>query len=403
MPENPKWQQVRLREILTYVEESVPLDDFREYLTITVKRKHGGLEARERLLGHEIKTKKQFRLIPGAFIISRIQCWHQAYAVVPEDVPDNMIASQNYDQFTVAPAVDSRFFWWFSHSPLFTETVRSSAFGVVIEKMVFNCEAWLEKEIPLPPLDEQRRIVSRIEALVGNVEKVQILRSESALGLRALTQSRLSTMFQNLAARYGLERVGELITEANYGTSKKCVEARLNGAVPVLRIPNVASELTNCVNLKYAVLSDSELRQVQLRQGDILVVRTNGSADLVGRCAVVTALIEPTAFASYLIRLRVAPERVLADYLQLMLKHLRTNGNLIDFARTTAGQYNVSLGRLRTAQIPVPPLHEQQEIVNQMRALEAEILPLRSLQAETAAELDALMPSILSKAFRGEL
>jgi hypothetical protein len=78
-------------------------------------------------------------------------------------------------------------------------------------------------------------------------------------------------------------------------------------------------------------------------------------------------------------------------------------GNLIDFARTTAGQYNVSLGRLRVAQIPVPPLQEQREIVQQIRTLEAKTAPLISLQAQTAAELDALMPSILSRAFLGEL
>ena len=216
-------------------------------------------------------------------------------------------------------------------------------------------------------------------------------------------ESYLSTLFETLAAKYGLKQVGELIMEGNYGTSQKCDNARIPGAVPVLRIPNVASELINRANLKFAVLSDSELRQVHLREGDILVVRTNGSADLVGRCAVVPALAEPTAFASYLIRLRAAPERALADYLQLMLKHLRTNGSLIDFARTTAGQFNVSLGRLRTAQIPVPPLHEQRKLVNQMRALESKAAPLRLFQTQTAAELDVLMPSILSKAFCGEL
>ena len=97
---NTQWPEVQLGKILTYVDERVALDDMTEYITITVKRRHGGLGAREKLFGHQIKTKKQFRLTPNSFIISRVQCWHQAYALVPETIPSNMIASTNYDQFT---------------------------------------------------------------------------------------------------------------------------------------------------------------------------------------------------------------------------------------------------------------------------------------------------------------
>jgi hypothetical protein len=87
------WQDVQLKRILSYSDQRIELDDMTEYLTITVKRRHGGLEAREKMFGHQIATKKQFRLTPGAFIISRVQCWHQAYALVPDNVPPNMIAS----------------------------------------------------------------------------------------------------------------------------------------------------------------------------------------------------------------------------------------------------------------------------------------------------------------------
>ena len=87
------WEEVPLKRVLTYLDDRVELDDAEEYTTITVKRRHGGLEEREKLFGQQIKTKKQFRLVPGAFIISRVQCWHQAYAVVPHNLPPNMIAS----------------------------------------------------------------------------------------------------------------------------------------------------------------------------------------------------------------------------------------------------------------------------------------------------------------------
>ncbi|MGB8645856.1 MAG: restriction endonuclease subunit S [Anaerolineae bacterium] len=140
-----------------------------------------------------------------------------------------------------------------------------------------------------------------------------------------------------------------------------------------------------------------------LEEGDILVVRTNGSADLVGRCAVVPALQETMAFASYMIRLRCDHRCVDPQFLQFVLHQRRTAGQLFNLARTTAGQYNVSLGRLRNTQIPLPPISEQRRIVAYLDSLQAKVDELHRLQAETQKELDALMPAILDKAFKGEL
>jgi type I restriction enzyme S subunit len=163
------------------------------------------------------------------------------------------------------------------------------------------------------------------------------------------------------------------------------------------------SEQIELDDLKFAPLSARDRERLLLQNGDILVVRTNGSLDLVGRSAVVNNLPEAMAFASYMIRLRLDPNRILPAYAQQMLRHLRVSGQLIDFARTTAGQYNVSLGRLRSAEIPVPPLPEQRQIVAHLDDLQKQTDALEALQTETSAELDALMPSILDRAFRGEM
>src|SRR5207302_10466463 len=95
------------------------------------------------------------------------------------DVPANTIASTNYDQFAISPEVDPRFFWWLSHSPAFTETVRSSAVGVVIEKMVFNRDEWLTRTVRLPPLEEQRRVVARIEEVDAQIHEARALRDQA--------------------------------------------------------------------------------------------------------------------------------------------------------------------------------------------------------------------------------
>ena len=206
-----------------------------------------------------------------------------------------------------------------------------------------------------------------------------------------------------LGQKHGLLLLEELILEAGYDTSTKCTYDRPDGGLPILRIPNVASEEINLDDLKFAVLSDKERRKVRLAPDDLLIVRTNGSADLVGRCAVVPTLPEPAGFASYLIRIKADQARIDPNFLQLVLRFLRNDGQLFDFARTTAGQYNVSLGRLKAACIPVPPLAEQRRIVAHFDSLQTKMAPLRALHSKIADELDALLPSILDRAFKGEL
>jgi type I restriction enzyme S subunit len=264
-------------------------------------------------------------------------------------------------------------------------------------------DRFLVTEIPLPPLEEQRRIVARIEELAAKVEAAQALRQQAVEAAEALLNSKLASVFEILVEQNGTRQVGELIVDAGYGTSTKCSYERIGDAVPVLRIPNVKSEHIDLNDMKYGVLSEAELRRLLVAERDILVVRTCGSADLVGRCAVVPTLSEPTAFASYLIRLRCDAKIVSPDYLRLMLGHLRADGQLFNLARTTAGQYNVSLGRLRTAEVPIPPISEQDRIVAYLDDLQAKVEAVKQHQVATAAALDMLLPSILDRAFKGEL
>jgi type I restriction enzyme, S subunit len=70
---------------------------------------------------------------------------------------------------------------------------------------------------------------------------------------------------------------------------------------------------------------------------------------------------------------------------------------------TQTTQPNINLGNLVKLRIPIPTHEEQCQIVAYLDDLQAKVDSLKKLQAETAAELDALLPSILDKAFKGEL
>lgn len=398
------WEEVPLGSILKYLDSRVELVDTEEYVTITVKRRHGGLEERERLLGHQIKTKKQFRLVPGAFIISRIQCWHQAYAVVPDNLPVNMIASSNYDQFAVSPEVDRRFFWWFSHSPRFTETVRSSAVGVVIEKMVFDREAWLKKPVPLPPLPEQRRIVARIEELTEQLNEAKKLRAQAAEQTNAVVSKVTSNVLDE--AGWAIRPLGELLTESPRNGLSPKPEIESNGR-PMLRINAVSSSPTRFVNLnavKVVQVSAEEAAPFELRNDDVFIVRYNGDINRVAKPAIYKGT-DPcyTVYPDKLMRLRPDRSKMIPDFLVFALCSRNVREQVEVIGKTTAGNIGISGANAKSFQVPVPPICEQHRIVAELDALQAQVDALKKLQTETATELDALLPSVLDKAFKGEL
>lgn len=343
---------------------------------------------------------KYFRLRPGRFVYNpyRINVGSIGLSSPTQDG----ICSPAYVVFVPTERIEASFLRYFLKSARGNQLINFHGNrGSVRSALRFDDLARME--IPLPPLAEQRRVVARIEELAAQIHEARTLRHQAAEEAEALPLAELSEVFNRKAKERGTIRLENLITEAGYGSSEKCDVERADGATPVLRIPNVASERINLADLKYVRLNQRDSERLLLSEGDVLVVRTNGSLELVGRSAVVPKLDEPFAFASYMIRLRFDRKRIASDYAQRMMQHLRVAGVLVDFARTTAGQYNVSLGRLRAAEIPVPPLAEQRRIVAELDALQAEVDALKRLQAETAAELDALLPAILDRAFKGEL
>jgi type I restriction enzyme S subunit len=89
-----------------------------------------------------------------------------------------------------------------------------------------------------------------------------------------------------------------------------------------------------------------------------------------------------------------------SEFLYHFLRYLREH--LEEIAPQSA-QKNINLQILSPLPVPKLSLDEQRRIVAELEALQAEVDALKRLQAETAAELDALLPAILDKAFKGEL
>ena len=256
-------------------------------------------------------------------------------------------------------------------------------------------------QIPLPPLPTQHQIVSRIESLFAELDKaVEHLRTAQQQ-LKTYRQAVLNHWLNNEDGRWETVKLGDVIEKPTYGTSKKC-DYGIDG-IGVIRIPNIGDGFINDEDLKYAVFSEEEKEKYALKNGDLLTIRSNGSVDLVGKCALISCNEEKYLFAGYLIRLRPNGEKANSKFLLYTLESHNLRVQIEEKAKSTSGVNNINSVEIQSLQISLPPLSEQQRIVEEIetRLLQAEAAEARI--AEALQKTEALRQSILKKAFSGEL
>ncbi len=388
---------VPLGSAIRHRKEFVEIDDFKVYKRCRVQLHAKGIVLRDTVTGSEIKTKKQQVCRAGELLVAEIDAKVGGFGVIPTDL-DEAIVSSHYFLFEIDEGtLDRRFLDYFVRTPAFREQV--SAQGSTNYAAIRPTHV-LEYKIPLPPLPEQRRIVARIEELAARIEEARRLRRQAVEEAEALVSSEITSLFSNAELRgWQMKSLENYLVDTRYGTSQKTTDD--NTGTPVLRMGNIQQGRLDLRDLKYLHLSDSELAKLHLATGDVLVNRTN-SAELVGKCAVFD-LEEAYVFASYLIRLRLDSTRVEPKLMSLYLNSPLGRAYMLKEKTQMTGQANVNATKLRALPIALPSLSEQQRIVAYLDDLQAKVDSLKQLQAETAAELDALLPSVLDRAFKGKL
>jgi len=356
-------------------------------------------EARE-ILGRSAPSRARKLIRHGDVIFATTRPYLRSIAQVPPEL-DGQICSTGFCVLRPTHQVISD---WLFYSVLsrdflaqITSRMRGASYPAVSDRDV------LEAKIPVPSPAEQYRIVVRIKDCTERIEEMERLGQESLLDAEAVLPSVLNEVFESVSKSAPLRTIGELVTETRYGTSQKCHSQQ--GGTPVLRIPNVAEGAVNFSDLKYCDISAEELERIRLVDGDLLFVRTNGSRDLVGRCAVFEATSPDNAFAfaSYLIRVRLDRTRILPKYLSYFLNSTKGRAEINRRRRTSAGQFNINSENLRTIPVPVPPVETQKDLLRVLAERESHANQLVDEIHAVIAESVFIRESLLRKAFAGEL
>jgi type I restriction enzyme, S subunit len=162
------WGPKKIGDMLEEVARPIEMDDNAEYSLVTVKRRYGGVIFRERLNGRAIKVKSQFIVKTNDFLISNRQIVHNACGLVPSDL-DGSIVSNEYSVLGPRDGCDIEFFNYFSQQPVVSASFLQSSVGIVIEKMLFKLNYWLNLEFLFPSFEEQRKIAGCLVSVDGQI------------------------------------------------------------------------------------------------------------------------------------------------------------------------------------------------------------------------------------------
>jgi type I restriction enzyme, S subunit len=163
------WSAMEIGEALELECRSIRPEDDTSYELISIRRRHGGMFPRESLRGREILTKAMQRVVPGNFVIARRQIVHGACAIAADEFASS-IMSMSYSSFRGTIRCLPDYFFRLAQQPKLVKYFWDASHGVVVEKLNFQQEDWLQRSVTLPPVEEQRRIIEILDTIDNAIQ-----------------------------------------------------------------------------------------------------------------------------------------------------------------------------------------------------------------------------------------
>lgn len=381
------WEIKKLGDILTQYRETIFIDDFSEYKQL-MNSKHQGIVLRGQKLGNEIGRKRQFIVnldkYPKTITYTRqtIQT-DEAIGLCPISV-NGCIVTENMPLFSVENA-NEKFVEYFFKTKLFLNQLHLSAAVGTSQKSIHE-SVFLNYKIPVPSLPEQQRIVSKIEGVKTKLDRIKELRAEQEKEINNLLFSKYTEIIK--AAQWlPMKEVAPIF--------RRKVELNPDETYFEIGVRSFGRGLFEKPSFKGAELTWQQPYWV--KEGDLLfsnIKAWEGAVGLIPKQY--DGWVGSHRYLTCLPNLEVIDPEFLYYYFRTYEGVEKLNS-----ASPGTADRNRTLNTkiLSLMQIPVPSLELQKEFV----ALLEKVNTIKQHHTQTNQELTELMPSMLDKAFKGEL
>lgn len=330
------------------------------------------------------------QMVPAGTVLftSRAPIGYVAIAANP------VCTNQGFKSFVCGEDADAEYVYWYLRASV--NLARSLASGTTFLEL--SGKAAARMPIPLPPLDEQRRIVGAVEAQMTRLEAGSV---DIVAARKRVRGYRTQVLARAAASEDGwmVERLGDLLTSLRNGLSHK---PEGSDGVPILRISSVRAMSVDLEDTRF-LDRDKADDAFLVREGDLLFTRYNGNPELVGVCGRVKGLRRPTLHPDKVIRGRVDMALADPEYLEIALNTGVSREHIRRAVKTTAGQAGIAGADLKAAPVPLPPLALQRRIAEAVQAELAIATEVDRSLGAAARRARALSQAVLDAAFSGRL
>jgi type I restriction enzyme S subunit len=399
------WKWVRLSEVCEicqygYTAIASERGNF-PYIRITDIDDLGNFKQKDvKFINCDDDTYRKYALKNGDILFARSGSIGRTFLY--QGIPENAIFASYLIRFRINKDIaDPMYVFHFTHSPEYYKFIEEIKHTV--SQPNINAEEYKSLTIPLPPITEQRRIATKLQELMQDIEHARSACEKQLSAAKALPSAYLREVFESEEAKkWERRRLGE-VCEHDSGVwgdepdgSSECYF--------VLRSNNIKDGKMVFDEIAIRKVESKYVSEKSLKFGDILVTTSSGSKDLLGKSAI---FIPPDdkvyLFSNFTMRLRAIPNVIDFFYLYFYLQSPEAKKVLQLIQDTTTGLRNLDRKEFLNQLIPLPPLSEQRRIAFYLQEKMAYVEKLRKAIENQLEAINTLPQAILRKAFRGEL
>ena len=287
-------------------------------------------------------------------------------------------------------SLDRRYLLHYLRTPAMVAHATNNAVGAHLPRL--NPKALESFEIPLPPIDEQRRIAVLLDA----ADALRAKRRQALTKLDMFLQAVFTNVFGDLTSTERVRFETLLVKPLRNGISPSR-SGRFTGTV--LTLSAITGQSFDSHAVKESTFTRPHIEEQTVSVESFLVCRGNGNLALVGRGKYPEQSLPGVAFPDTMIAARCDPEKISSDFLSRIWDSPIVRRQIESAARTTNGTHKINQTTIKEVEIPIPGIKLQRQFEHCQKVIALQ----RDRLNHSALQFDSLFASLQQRAFRGEL